>query len=162
MNWIKIREGKVEQFRENLHSSYLPIYDSICKSLPISWAPYYGFRTIEQQLALYEKGRSKESIAKGERIVTKAAPGLSMHNYGMATDWTIWDFHGKPVWDHNEWQLYRNAIKVARGDWAGNWITFKEMYHNQYPTRAGMRRVNEIRIQTGIDAAIEYILGNPK
>ena len=44
---------------------------------------YCGRRTMEEQAALYAKGRTS-----GDRIVTKAKPGESYHNWGMAFDWT--------------------------------------------------------------------------
>jgi hypothetical protein len=37
---------------------------------------------MEEQAALYAKGRTS-----GGRIVTKAKPGQSYHNYGLAFDW---------------------------------------------------------------------------
>ena len=43
---------------------------------------YCGRRTMEEQAALYAKGRTK-----GGKIVTKAKPGQSYHNYGLAFDW---------------------------------------------------------------------------
>lgn len=43
---------------------------------------YCGRRTMEEQAALFAKGRT----SKG-RIVTKAKPGESYHNYGLAFDW---------------------------------------------------------------------------
>ena len=43
---------------------------------------YCGRRTMEEQSALYQKGRT----SKG-KIVTKARPGESYHNYGLAFDW---------------------------------------------------------------------------
>ena len=43
---------------------------------------YCGRRTMEDQAALYAKGRTK-----GGKIVTKARPGESYHNYGLAFDW---------------------------------------------------------------------------
>ena len=43
---------------------------------------YCGQRSMEEQAALYAKGRT----SKG-RIVTKAKPGESYHNYGLAFDW---------------------------------------------------------------------------
>jgi peptidoglycan L-alanyl-D-glutamate endopeptidase CwlK len=43
---------------------------------------YTGFRSMEEQAALYAIGRSKPG-----KIVTKARPGESYHNYGMAFDW---------------------------------------------------------------------------
>jgi len=43
---------------------------------------YCGRRTMEEQAALFAKGRT----SKG-KIVTKARPGESYHNYGLAFDW---------------------------------------------------------------------------
>lgn len=43
---------------------------------------YCGFRSFEEQLALFAQGRTKPG-----RIVTKAKPGESYHNYGLAFDW---------------------------------------------------------------------------
>jgi peptidoglycan L-alanyl-D-glutamate endopeptidase CwlK len=43
---------------------------------------YCGRRTMEEQAALYAKGRTS-----GGRIVTKARPGESYHNHGLAFDW---------------------------------------------------------------------------
>ena len=43
---------------------------------------YCGRRTIEEQAALFAKGRTS-----GGRIVTKARPGESFHNHGLAFDW---------------------------------------------------------------------------
>jgi peptidoglycan L-alanyl-D-glutamate endopeptidase CwlK len=43
---------------------------------------YTGLRTMEEQAALYAIGRSKPG-----KIVTKARPGESYHNYGLAFDW---------------------------------------------------------------------------
>jgi peptidoglycan LD-endopeptidase CwlK len=43
---------------------------------------YTGLRSMEEQAALYAIGRSK-----GGKIVTKARPGESYHNYGLAFDW---------------------------------------------------------------------------
>jgi hypothetical protein len=42
----------------------------------------YCRRTMEEQAKLYAKGRTS-----GGRIVTKAKPGQSFHNYGLAFDW---------------------------------------------------------------------------
>ena len=51
---------------------------------------YCGHRTMEEQAALYAKGRTA-----GGRIVTKAKPGESYHNYGLAFDWVPLKQSGK-------------------------------------------------------------------
>ena len=43
---------------------------------------YCGRRTMEEQAGLYAKGRTKPG-----KIVIKAKPGQSYHNYGLAFDW---------------------------------------------------------------------------
>lgn len=43
---------------------------------------YCGFRSFQEQSALYAQGRTKAG-----KIVTKAKPGESYHNYGLAFDW---------------------------------------------------------------------------
>lgn len=45
-----------------------------------------GLRTMAEQQALYERGRTAVSQERGERIVTNAKPGSSAHNYGAAID----------------------------------------------------------------------------
>lgn len=160
MEWIKVRAEKFERFRVGLHPEYKVIYDQLEKLLPPAWAPFFGFRTIEEQAKLFSKGRTKASIERGEKIVTNAAAGLSMHNYGMASDITIWDLHARPVWVHNEWQVYADAVKKAGGEWAGNWISFRELIHNQYPCAVAKRAINEIRLLNGLVAAQDFIVKN--
>jgi peptidoglycan L-alanyl-D-glutamate endopeptidase CwlK len=49
-----------------------------------------GLRSWEEQEALYAKGRT----APG-RIVTNARPGSSMHNFGLAADFGVFQSNGK-------------------------------------------------------------------
>jgi len=51
---------------------------------------YCGRRTMEEQAALYAKGRTISG-----KIVTKAKPGESYHNYGLAFDWVPLKQSGK-------------------------------------------------------------------
>ena len=51
---------------------------------------YCGLRTMEEQAALYAKGRTVSG-----KIVTKAKPGESYHNYGLAFDWVPLKQSGK-------------------------------------------------------------------
>lgn len=158
MDWIKVRQEKIDKFRVGLHPEYQKIYDAICSKLPPAWAPYCGLRTVDEQHELYMKGRSKESVLLGERIVTNAKPGESFHNYGMASDWTIWDLHGQPFWNHSEWNIYGAIVRQSGGQWAGDWITFKEKPHNQMSVILSGREINEFRLTHGFDAAVKYIL----
>lgn len=93
----------------------------------------YGVRTWSEQEALYAKGRS----APGPKV-TNAAPGRSMHNYGLAVDivliidgkiasWdTLKDFDGDKQAD---WMEVVRIFKAHGMKWGGDFATFKDMPH---------------------------------
>lgn len=95
-------------FRQNLSPHFLPFYDSLCVMLPICWNPYSGYRSFEEQDALYAQGRT----TPGD-IVTNAKGGESAHNYGCATDWTWFDEQGQLHWledKDSRWGQFWSAI----------------------------------------------------
>lgn len=91
-----------------------------------------GLRTWAQQLALYNQGRT----SPGKRV-TDAQPGFSMHNYGLAVDFTVMD-GALPDWDKNdpEWKgvlLVASSCGLAEG---ATWRTFPDyphLYPNELP-----------------------------
>jgi peptidoglycan L-alanyl-D-glutamate endopeptidase CwlK len=102
-----------------------------CEEAGISLIITSTYRSPEEQAVLYAQGRT----APG-KIVTKAKPGQSMHNYRLAYD-VVPLRNGKPVWgttgeDATLWQQV-GALGVAQGlEWAGNWVKFKESAHFQW------------------------------
>lgn len=90
-----------------------------------------GLRSWQQQAALYAQGRTKPG-----RIVTKARPGSSWHNYGLAMDFGL--FKGGQYLDEAKPaladKLYRKLGDLARTmgiEWAGTWTSFPEGPHFQ-------------------------------
>lgn len=90
-----------------------------------------GLRSWAQQSALYAQGRTKLG-----RIVTKARPGSSWHNYGLAIDLGL--FADGVYLDEKQParadSLYRaiGTIAARHGiEWAGNWKSFPETPHFQ-------------------------------
>lgn len=77
-------------------------------------------RDNEYQASLYAQGRTKPG-----KIVTKAKPGYSFHNYGVAFDFVPLK-DGKPDWnDEAKWQKC-GAVGVALGlTWGGNFKSFQ-------------------------------------
>jgi peptidoglycan L-alanyl-D-glutamate endopeptidase CwlK len=70
--------------KDELHPILVMVMDEVLARLERSGQPfkvYSGLRTWEQQAELYTQGR--ETVGA---IVTKAKPGQSMHNYGLAVD----------------------------------------------------------------------------
>lgn len=90
-----------------------------------------GLRSWSAQAALYAQGRTKPG-----RIVTKARPGSSWHNYGLAIDLGLF-MNGNYI-DETMPQvadkLYAEIGRIAEShgiEWAGNWKTFQETPHFQ-------------------------------
>lgn len=89
---------------------------------------YCTLRSLEEQSQLYACGRT----APG-KIVTKAKAGESAHNYGLAFDGSPL-IHGRIAWDdHGHWQIYGRVAADLGLEWAGAWVSFKEMPHIQLP-----------------------------
>ena len=98
-------------------------------------AVYYAIsaeRTFAEQQALYDQGRKTAG-----QIVTKARPGTSAHNYGVAIDFCR-DADAaraglQPDWDLVDYAvLAEEAVKLGL-EAAYNWASFKEGPHIQLP-----------------------------
>ncbi|OME29399.1 M15 family metallopeptidase [Paenibacillus sp. FSL E2-0274] len=95
-----------------------------------------GLRTIAEQNALYEQGRSKPGA-----IVTNARGGYSYHNFGLAVDFALLLPNGSSVsWDMNrdyngnnikDWIEVVEEAKKLGFDWGGDWTSFKDYPHFQ-------------------------------
>jgi len=142
----------------------------LCGAKGVPVLVYCTKRTLSEQLALWKKGRELkpgEDPAKasswvrtpGCRIVTKARPGSSFHNYGLALDaapyeflverdltiakkldWTPFaskadetafrDTGGLGYLD-KRWRVMVEAADEVGLEWAGRWPRFIEYVHFQ-------------------------------
>ena len=92
-----------------------------------------GLRSYAVQQRLYDQGRKTPG-----RIVTNAKPGSSWHNYGLAMDLGL--FRGGVYLDEKRPaeadKIYAKLGALAKEhgiEWAGEWISFQETPHFQYP-----------------------------
>ena len=112
-----------------------------------------GMRTFEEQAALYAKGRTKPG-----KIVTKAKPGSSYHNYGLAVDCC---FLGKDPYleDHKDskalWQEYGNLGKRFGLGWGGDWGWDKP--HLELTAGYAVKELKAIYNEDGIRAVWQAI-----
>lgn len=139
-----------ERFRKCLHPTYLPFYDALCEALPEHWQPYWGLRTFDEQAHLYAQGRDRPG-----RVVTNSRAGESAHNYGCASDWTIWQ-GGQPLWpshDDPAWKEYEQALEKLGLRWGGNWVRFRDPFHNELALSITWKELNGVRVSHGEDAA---------
>ncbi|MFS0765621.1 peptidoglycan-binding protein [Peribacillus phoenicis] len=95
-----------------------------------------GYRSLEEQAALYGQGRvysynGKNYSNLAKPIVTNAKPGQSYHNYGLAIDFFIVSDDGRrAIWTVNsKWQRVAAIGKDLGFKWGGDWSSFKDYPH---------------------------------
>ncbi|RIX60649.1 M15 family peptidase [Paenibacillus nanensis] len=94
-----------------------------------------GFRSHEEQNALYEKGRTTSGP-----VVTHVRGGGSYHNYGLAIDFALKTSKGQIIWDleydgnrngEADWMEVVAIAKRLGFSWGGDWKDFKDYPHLQ-------------------------------
>lgn len=105
---------------------------SACDAEGIDLLVTCTLRTLVEQAKLYAQGRTKPG-----QIVTRAKPGQSAHNYGLALD-VVPMRAGKPVWSTsgNDLILWLRVGELGEKsglEWAGRWVAFREFPHFQFP-----------------------------
>lgn len=88
-----------------------------------------GYRTFEEQDALYAKGRTKPG-----QVVTQARGGESNHNYGLAADLCPF-VNQQPAWDAplEVWTKIGRTAERHGLEWGGSWKKFLDKPHVQLP-----------------------------
>lgn len=140
-----------ENYRAKLHPLYLPQYDALCSLLPDAWQPYYGFRSFEEQAALYAVGRDHPG-----HVVTNAKPGESGHNWGCASDWTIFK-NNQPIWSPADFAEYQLACDKLGLTWGGTFKSLGDKFHNELKLTVSWVQVNEAFKKGGNEAALDLI-----
>jgi peptidoglycan L-alanyl-D-glutamate endopeptidase CwlK len=139
----KISIPRAAQLHPAVRDEVVVLIDKVEAGFPpnIAVRIVQGLRTIEEQNALYAKGRT----APGS-IVTNAKGGSSYHNYGLAIDFAILiDKDGNGTYDELSWDIKKDndkdgiadwleVVKVfesAGWEWGGKWASIKDYPHVQ-------------------------------
>jgi hypothetical protein len=157
-----------EAERKKLSLYMLPYFDALCEILNDTfWAPYSSQRSLKEQAELFAKGRTKESIAKGEGIVTNAQAGDSPHNWGCATDWAEFrpEFRGQDIWNRANWNQFRDAVLHVGMKWGGHFtavrdgkvVPFPDNPHCELPISVKWSQVGDMYRKSGVERAVEFI-----
>lgn len=90
-----ISRKRIEGLYPGLRPLVYRVLNDVYQSTKLKLGIAQGFRSFEDQAAVYAKGRDdlgdgKWVIADRRKIVTNAKPGLSWHCYGLAFD-TAWE-----------------------------------------------------------------------
>lgn len=118
-----------------------------------------GLRTVEEQDALFAKGRDSDGdvIHKGQ-VVTNARGGHSWHNFGLAVDCAPVEQTGSIDWNpsHPQWKRMEE-LGVSLGLTSGaNWVRLVDAPHLQltgrFPEGAPTDEVRELYAKGGLEA----------
>lgn len=130
---------------------FLVVVEKAMESKGVKVEVISGLRSWAAQAALYAQGRTKPG-----KIVTKARPGSSWHNYGLAIDLGLFKNgvyldEAKPT---EADKLYAEIGRVAADhgiEWAGNWTSFKESPHFQITFGKTLAELREKMPAVGYD-----------
>ena len=117
-----------------------------------------GLRSWNDQLSLWLKGRDVQgNVIDASKIVTKAAPGHSWHNFGLAVDVAPFT-DNTPDWnlDHPVW---KKIVSVGTGlglESGSEWRTFPDWPHFQLTGKWPISPDSEVR-QTFLDGGMDQI-----
>lgn len=107
---------------------------------------FCGYRSYCEQSQLYAQGRTMP----GE-IVTRARPGYSYHNFGLALDVVFRDKNGNWTWNSPHWDKLGEIGKKHGFHWGGDWAEFPDQPHferNYGQTLEALRRVYAVNGDT--------------
>jgi len=97
-----------------------------------------GYRTVEQQDALYAQGRT----APGNKV-TNARGGYSNHNFGLAIDVVPME-NGKANYNSTQYPLLGRIGESVGLEWGGRWKTIVDMPHFQDLKRMSLKELRAL------------------
>ena len=124
---------KSKERLSGVHPDLVRVIEEAIKESPYDFSITQGLRTLEQQQALFNAGKSKTL--------------RSRHLTGHAVDIAVID-NGTVTWDFDKYKVVADHIKdVAKLNdvpinWGGDWVTFKDGPHFElnksvYPDERG-------------------------
>lgn len=123
--WDRHSNQRILKLHPKVRADAVAFINSVEERAGIRLRVTDGFRTFEEQDALYAKGR----FGNTEEKVTDAKAGESYHNYGLAIDvCEIRD--GAATWAC-DWDTIVPIAKELGWEWGGDWTSFKDRPHFQ-------------------------------
>lgn len=113
---------------------------------------FQGYRSWGEQDALYAQGRTKPG-----KIVTKAKGGQSWHNFGIAVDMV---FKEKGQWSWSAgfpWYKIGALGKKLGLEWGGDWESFQDKPHFQWPTKLTLAQAREFYHKGGLEEVWKHL-----
>jgi hypothetical protein len=102
-------------------------------------------------LYLQEGYRSPEAQGKIPSGNTRAKPGYSFHNYGLAADVVFRNKTGAPSWAENhDWQRLGELGKSVGLEWGGDWKSIQDRPHFQFSPHHGIGEIRQLFQEGGL------------
>lgn len=150
--------GRVALLHPDVRDSAMRILQECDKALTGKWhlRIAQGLRTFKEQSEIYAQGRTKPGP-----IVTKAGPGYSYHNYGLAFDIVLWDgvkaisYDMKTDFDRDGKADWMEIVKICTKEgwfWGaafGDYPHFEKTFN--YSVRNLLAKYNRKEFITGSD-----------
>lgn len=109
-------------------------------------------------LHVHEGYRSHEAQAKIPASNTRAKPGFSLHNYGLAADLTFRDEKGRPSWDErHDWKRLGELGKDLGLTWGGDWKRLLDRPHFQHVPNDRLSEIRQLYQEGGLARVWESI-----
>lgn len=157
-------ESRRAKFREDLSDLYLPFYEALIEELSRDhqgdfFAPYSGKRSMDEQTALYLKGRTTEDLKNRVKIVTYARAGDSAHNWGCATDWAEFQptYAGQDIWNKANWNYFGNCVRKVGLQWGGDFEKIVDKPHCELRINMAWSKIGKIYRDSGVNIAEQTI-----
>ncbi|MEW5846170.1 MAG: M15 family metallopeptidase [Bacteroidota bacterium] len=147
---------RIKKLHPKLRQEVEQIYRELLKQrIPVRITD--TLRTFQEQEALYAIGRTKPG-----NIVTKAKPGQSYHNYGLALDFCLLTNDGHQAsWNRTadfnrnqraDWDEVVSLFKHYGWEWGGDWASFKDYPHLQKTYGYSTAKLLEMHNKANVDS----------
>ncbi len=117
----------------------------------------YDVRMVE---GMRSPKRQAQLLASGQGV-TKAGPGRSCHNWGLAIDSAVY-VNGKPSWDLDNphvaqgYARYGELAKQAGLSWGGDWKDPVDMPHVELKSDCRVAKRHQKRVERSADIMLAY------
>ncbi len=143
---------RVQELHPKVREDFFNFITEAEEALGITIRVTQGMRTFEQQQKLFDQGRTEPG-----KIVTKARPGSSYHQYGLAVD-LVEMVNGGVDWEYDMSKLVPFATK-HQIEWGGNFPgTFKDHPHFEKHFAINWRQLLLLHDQKKFIPGTEFVM----